>query len=157
MAKWRETQELIELDGRIKVPYLWSAGEVGTRYLTALSEEKKFFGTRCPNCKIVYHVPRRNCPDCFEECGEWVELGPVGVVEAFTVVRRHHPQLAPLPLPFGFGVIKLEGADTGFLHLISEFEDDQLTSGMTVEPVFDDEAEPGIMAVAYFRPYKGVE
>ena len=65
MEDWREAQELLVMEGRIKVPYLWSAGEVGTRYLTALQEEGKFMGTRCPACDVVYHVPRMHCPDCF--------------------------------------------------------------------------------------------
>lgn len=157
MDDWRDEQELLVMDGRIKVPYRWAAGETGTRYLTSLRDEKRFLGTRCPRCGIVYHIPRRNCPDCFEECSEWVELGPAGTLETFTVVRRHHPQLSPLPLPFGYGIIKLEGADTGFLHLLYEFEEGELAMGAGVEPVFSEERDANILDVKYFRPLKGVE
>jgi hypothetical protein len=157
MEDWRDTQELLVMDGRIKVPYRWAAGEVGTRYLTALRDEMKFLGTRCPSCGIVYHVPRRNCPDCFAECSEWVELGSTGTLGAFTVVRRHHPLLCPLPLPFGYGIIVLEGADTGFLHLLYEFEEGELAIGSRVEAVFSAERDASILDVKYFRPLKGVE
>jgi uncharacterized OB-fold protein len=156
MGDWREEQELLVMDGRIKVPYRWFAGETGTKYLEALRDEKKFLGTRCPECDIVYHLPRRNCPECFEECSEWVELEPRGTLESYTVVRRHHPQLSPLPLPFGYGVIKLEGADTGFLHLLGEFEEGDLAVGGEVEAVFSDEREANLTDVKYFRPVKGV-
>lgn len=156
MEDWRDKQEIVVMDGRIKVPYRWFAGEVGTRYLESLRDEGKFLGTRCPKCGIVYHVPRRNCPDCFEECSDWVELACEGTLETYTVVRSHNPQLAPLPLPFGYGIIKLDGADTGFLHLLSEFEEGELRSGARVEAVLSGEREGDIRDVRYFRPVKGV-
>ncbi|MEW6553931.1 MAG: Zn-ribbon domain-containing OB-fold protein [Actinomycetota bacterium] len=157
MDDWRKDQELLVMEGRIKVPYRWFAGEVGTRYLESLRDAGKFLGTRCSGCDKVYHVPRRNCPDCFEECSEWVELGSSGILETYTVVRKHHPQLAPLPLPYGYGIIKLEGADTGFLHLLGEFDDKDLEVGMLVEAVFSDARQGNILDVKYFRPAKGVE
>lgn len=157
MGDWREEQELLVMEGRIKVPYRWFAGLTGTRYLEALRDERKFLGTRCPKCDIVYHLPRRNCPDCFEECSEWVELAPRGRLTTYTVVRRHHPQLSPLPPPFGYGIIKLEGADTGFLHLLAEFEEGELARGLEVEAIFREEREADMLAVKYFRPVKGVE
>ena len=157
MEDWRKEQELVVMEGRIKVPYRWFAGEAGTRYFESLRDERKFLGTRCGECGKVYHIPRRNCPECFAECPEWVELGSRGTLETYTVVRRHHPQLSPLPLPFGYGIIKLEGADTGFLHLLSEFEEGGLTSGMEVEAVFAEEREGKVLDVRYFRPAKGVK
>ncbi|MBC7231254.1 MAG: Zn-ribbon domain-containing OB-fold protein [Actinobacteria bacterium] len=156
MGDWREDQELVVMEGRIKVPYRWFAGEVGTRYFESLRDERKFLGTKCGACGKVYHIPRRNCPDCFAECSEWVELGSAGTLETYTVVRRQHPQLAPLPLPYGYGVIRLDGADTGFLHLLYEFEEGGLATGMRVEAVFADEREGRILDVRYFRPTKGV-
>lgn len=156
MEDWRDGQEILVMDGRIKVPYSWSAGEVGTRYLESLRDDKRFLGTRCPACKTVYHVPRMHCPDCFEECAEWVELGSEGTLVTYTVVRKHHPQLSPLETPFGYGIIKLDGASTGFLHLLSQFEDGGLVAGARVEAVFADERTGSIMDVAWFRPVKGV-
>ena len=156
MGDWREDQEILVMEGRIKVPYAWSAGEVGTSYLESVRDSKKFLATRCPDCGIVYHVPRMHCPDCFAECDRWIELGSEGELITFTIVRRHHPELSPLALPFGYGVIKLDGADTGFLHLLSEFEDGELEVGARVEAVFADEREGSMLDVRYFRPVKGV-
>jgi hypothetical protein len=156
MEEWVKSQEILVMDGRIKVPYTWSAGEVGTRYLTSLRDEGKFLGTRCPICSVVYHLPRRNCPVCFGECSEWVVLGSEGVLVTYTVVRQHHPQLSPLPLPYGYGVIKLDGADTGFVHLLYEFEEGELFTGTRVEVVLAEERDASILDVKYFRPLKGV-
>ncbi len=157
MGDWRDDQELMVMEGRIKVPYDWAAGVVGSRYLRSLRDEKRFLGTKCPHCNIVYHIPRRNCPDCMEECSEWVELANTGTLLTYTMVREQHPTLSPLPLPYGYGIIKLEGADTGFLHLLYEFEAEQLFEGATVEAVFGDEREARILDVRYFRPVGGVK
>lgn len=156
MGDWRDSQEILVMDGRIKVPYTWSAGDTGTTYLESLRDERKFKGTRCPECGIVYHIPRSHCPDCFAECGEWVDLGPAGELVTYTVVREHDPQLCPLPLPFGYGVIKLDGADTGFVHLLSDFEEGELEKGVRVEAVFSEERTGGMLDVKYFRPCGGV-
>ncbi len=156
MDDWRGSQELLVMDGRIKVPYTWSAGEVGTSYLESLRDEMKFLGTRCGECNIVYHIPRMHCPDCFAECERYVELGSRGELVTYTVVRRHHPQLSPLEGLFGYGVIKLDGADTGFVHLLSEFDEGELASGARVEAVFADEREGSMLDVKYFRPVRGV-
>ena len=156
MDDWRGSQEILVMDGRIKVPYTWSAGEVGTSYLEALRDEKKFLGTRCPECGIVYHIPRMHCPDCFAGCERYIELGSEGEIVTYTVARRHLPLLSPLEPPFGYGVIKLDGADTGFVHLLYEFEDGELKAGARVEAVFADEREGSMLDVKYFRPVKGV-
>jgi uncharacterized OB-fold protein len=156
MDDWRQSQELLVMDGRIKVPYTWSAGEVGTSYLESLRDNQKFLGTRCPECDIVYHVPRMHCPDCFSECERYVELASVGELGTYTVARRPHPELAPLEGLFGYGIIKLDGADTGFLHLLSEFEEGELEAGARVEAVFAEERDGSVLDVRYFRPVKGV-
>ena len=156
MDDWRKSQEILVMDGRIKVPYSWSAGEVGTTYLEALRDEKKFLGTRCPECGIVYHIPRMHCPDCFAACAEWVELASEGELITYTVARKHNPQLAPLEGLFGYAVIRLDGADTGFVHLVSDFSENELESGMRVEAVFADERNGSMLDVRYFRPVKGV-
>ena len=157
MEDWMQGQELLVMEGRIKVPYRWFAGEVGTRYLESLRDHGVFLGTRCPACAKVYHPPRRNCPECFAECAQWVELASSGTLESYTVVRKHHLQLSPLPLPFGYGIVRLTGADTGFLHLLAEFAEGELEVGGEVEAVFSTEREGNILDVRYFRPTRGVE
>lgn len=156
MEDWRESQEIVVLEDRIKAPYRWAAGEVGTRYLQALGDEREFLGTRCPECGIVYHPPCRSCPDCMRECEEGVELGSKGVLLSYVAVHRYHPQFPPLDLPFGYGIIRLEGADTGFLHLLREFEEGELKAGLQVEAVFAAERAGSVLDVRYFRPRREV-
>jgi uncharacterized OB-fold protein len=119
MAQWFENVEPLTLKGQIKVPYTWSVGEVGSRFLTALRDEQKFIGNRCTSCGTVFVPPRMNCAKCFNRINEWVEVGSVGVVEAFTIVREPSP-LFPCDPPFAYVLITLDGATSGFLHIIKE-------------------------------------
>ena len=90
MATWLEEVEGLTLKGQIAVPYTWWVGEVGSRFLIALRDEKKILGNRCKNCNTVYVPPRKNCGRCFSDISEWVELGNEGVVTVHTIVRYHY-------------------------------------------------------------------
>lgn len=156
MADWRDNVELLVEESRIKIPYTWTVGETGSYYLCQLRDHGRFWATRCPRCEIVYHPPRRNCPACFEDCEEWVEVGPGGTLRSWTVVRRELPTRPPLPLPFAYGIIVLDEADTGFLHLVHEFEEGELEEGLRLEPVLAGERGGHILDIRYFRPLRGV-
>jgi uncharacterized OB-fold protein len=71
-------------------------------------------------------------------------------------MRKAEPRLHTLPVPFGYGVIFLDGADTGFLHLLYEYDEAQLAEGLRVEPVFADERTGHMLDIKYFRPVKAV-
>ncbi|MEJ2251861.1 MAG: OB-fold domain-containing protein [Candidatus Lokiarchaeota archaeon] len=57
---------------------------------------------------------------------EWVELGNKGTLQGFTVVTHSTPVM-PIDPPFAYGLIRLEGADTDFIHIINEGDPDFLT------------------------------
>ena len=52
-------------------------------------------------------------------------------------------------------MVKLDGADTGMIHLIDEVEPDQVKVGMRMEMVLAEEREANIMDIKYFRPVQG--
>jgi uncharacterized OB-fold protein len=135
----------------INVPYDWWAGETASRFFIALRDEQKILGTRCGSCRKVFVPPRKTCPQCFGEEMSWEEVGPEGEVLTFTVARR---QLASLPrkVPVLFGLIRLDGADTGLLHLLGEVAPEGLRAGMRVRAVFSETRAGNIMDIAYFAP-----
>jgi uncharacterized OB-fold protein len=137
--------------GRINVPYNWWAGDTASKFLLAIRDERKILGTRCGKCNRVFVPPRKTCPTCFTENGEWVNVSDVGIVKAFTVARR---QLAALPgkVPVCFGLIELEGADTALLHYLGEVEPDEIKIGMRVQACFAEERQGLITDIEYFRP-----
>lgn len=149
-----DKEEIIVFNQVMQVPYNYSAGPVTSRFLTALRDERKILGIRCIRCGKVYVPPRGTCRKCFCELSEWVGLSGSGVIETFTAVGYPEPT-QPLDTPYILAVIKLDGADTGFTHLVGEVSEDDIKIGMRVKPVFQEKRKGHILDIKYFRPVRG--
>lgn len=147
-----EEKGMLVQHGKIKVPYTWVAGEVASRFLVGLRDEKKIYGVRCPQCKMVFVPPKKLCHRCFAQMSEWVEVSDEGTLETFTIVRYSEPTLHPMEAPFAYGVVKLGGADTGMVHLIGEADLAQLKEGLKVKAVFKEKGEGNYLDIKYFKP-----
>ncbi len=145
-----EVEELVH-HGRIKVPYTWSVGEVGSRFFVELRDHKKIFGKRCPSCKKVLVPARKICGQCFRQTDDWVEVGDAGTVQTFTIVR-YPSDVQPLRPPFGYAVIRLDGADTGITHLLYGSDPSKWRVGMRVKAVFKENRTGNILDIACFQP-----
>ncbi len=136
---------------KLEVPYIHSAGVAGSRFLIELRDNQKITGTRCGSCNRV-HVPAMSiCDQCFKPVNEWVELAGKGTLASYAVVHKSE-QAHPVPAPFAYGIIKLDGADTALCHLLGEVALDKIEMGMRVEPVFRDERKGSILDIRYFKP-----
>jgi len=138
---------------RIKVPYSWSVGDTGSRFLTEIRDHKRILGKKCEACSAVYVPPRKMCPRCFTDTGPWVEVGPGGTLNAFTAVH-YASDLHPDPAPPVYGIVLLDGSTTGLVHLLGEVEAGALRPGIRLEPVFRSARKGRILDIAYFRPAK---
>ncbi len=153
MNKWLETVKPLVYESRIKVPYTWSVGEVGSRFLIELRDHKKIYGTRCSKCDRVYLPPRKTCGNCFSNLHEWVEVGPQGTLITFTTVHYTSSVMPMKPL-FAYGIILLDKASTGLVHLLGEVNFEEIKSGMRIEAVFKDERIGDILDIRYFKPVR---
>ncbi|OGP55779.1 MAG: hypothetical protein A2V67_13690 [Deltaproteobacteria bacterium RBG_13_61_14] len=144
-------EEILVSEQVLQVPYSYSAGPVASRFLLALKEEKKIYGIWCAACNKVYVPPRATCGQCQAEIKDWVPLSGQGRVESFAVVH-YAESIQPLPPPYVIAVIKLDGADTGFTHLLGEVDEKKLKIGLKVEPVFARERKGHILDIRYFKP-----
>jgi uncharacterized OB-fold protein len=151
MKKGNELMEELVYQGRIKVPYTWSVGEVGSRFFIELRDHKKIFGKRCPACKKILVPARKVCGKCSRQTDEWIEVGDEGTVQTFTVVR-YSSDVQPLNPPFGYGIIRLDGADTGMAHLLHGSDPAKWKTGMRVRAVFKEKRTGSILDIAYFQP-----
>jgi uncharacterized OB-fold protein len=151
MTKENEPMEELVYQGRIKVPYTWSVGEVGSGFFSELRDNRKVYGKRCPACKKVLVPARKVCGKCFKQTDEWVEVGNEGTVQTFTVVR-YSSDVQPLNPPFGYGIIRLDGADTGMAHLLHGSDPAKWKIGMRVKAVFKEKRTGNILDIAYFQP-----
>ncbi len=142
------------MEGRLAMPYRYFPGPIATRFFLELRDNQRIMGIRCPTCGIVYVPPETTCGACFENLEEWVEVGQQGVLQSYTV--SHYALPAHLsPGLIIYALIKLDGADTGFLHILGEVENGALQIGMKMEAVFREERVGNILDIKYFRPASG--
>ena len=146
-----ERDGLLVHQGVIRVPYTWAAGEVASRFYIGL-RDKKIYGIRCPACDVVFVPPKKVCHLCFDNLTEWVEVSDEGTLETFTIVHYNEPELHPMKAPFAYGIIKLDGADTGMVHLIGEADLNRIRKGMRLKAVFREKLEGNYLDIKYFKP-----
>jgi uncharacterized OB-fold protein len=149
MSEWLKDVEPLTLKGQIAVPYSWWAGETASRFLVSLRDDKKILGAKCSKCGTVYVPPRKNCGRCFVDINEWVNIADEGVVEAYTVVHYANP-IHPAKAPFAYALIKLDGADVSFLHVIKN-DLDKLKKGVMVKALFKAERTGSILDIDSFE------
>ncbi len=146
-----ETKEPMLVHGKIILPYTHSAGRVGSRFLRELRDSKRILGIRCSACNRVYVPPRSTCTQCFAQLEEWVELDGRGTLITYSIVCYSLP-VHPVKAPFVLGIIQLDGADTGLIHMVGEADLENLSIGTRLEPVFKEVREGSILDIKYFRP-----
>lgn len=146
--------DVVRLEYAANFEYDYAAGRFASRFMTALREDRKLFGTRCTSCRRVLVPPRPICGICAAPTGEWVEVGPTGTITGFTVVEIGFidPMTGvPRPVPYGFAFVRLDGADTNLYHFLEENRYDRLEVGMPVEAVFRDERVGALTDIVHFR------
>ena len=139
-------------NGRIDIPNTYSAGTVGSHFLTELRDNKHILGMKCEKCNVVYVPPRSTCKYCFAKLADsWVEVGDKGTLLTYTV--NFAPTAAqPVESPIIYGIVQLDGATTGFVHMLGEVDLEDLRIGMRMQAVFQPEPKASILAIKYFKP-----
>jgi uncharacterized OB-fold protein len=137
--------------GQIYIPNTYAAGIIGSQFLIALRDKKRILGTRCPTCNRVYAPARSVCKDCFGQLDELVEVSNKGTLLTYTVCQQPN-RVQPVEPPIVYGIIQLDGADTGFVHMLGEVDPEQLRVGMRVQAVFKEKREASILDIRYFKP-----
>ncbi len=103
----------MELLGRQEVwniTYDHALGETASFFFGQIRDNKRLFGRRCAKSNRVLVPPRAFSDETLLPTTEWVEVGPAGKIEAFTMVYEAFNNL-PDP-PYAFGYVLLDGADT---------------------------------------------
>ena len=141
-------------ESRIKVPYQWSAGVVGTKFFKAIRDEKRILGTRCVKCAKVSIPPTKTCGLCFSVCADWAAVGPEGrVVSATQALYPSKAHAVDNPI---FALIRLDGADTNLLHLLAG-PLEKVPIGSRVRAVFKEPRSGGILDIDHFQLVPGTE
>lgn len=103
--------ELLKRQETWNITYTHALGETASHFYVQLRDHGKILGKRDAKTNRVLVPPRGFSDETLEPTTDWVEVGPGGQIEAFTMVYQQFQGL-PEP-PYAFGYVMLDGADTG--------------------------------------------
>ena len=138
-------------EGQIPIRHRYTPGVAGEAFFTALKEEGKLLASRCPACGIVYCPPRLFCERDFSALAPDVEVGPGGVLESFTV-GYVGVEGEPLQEPRALGLVRLDGADTVFVHFVVDAEELEIGQRVTADLLPKADRTGSILDIRGFRP-----
>ncbi len=146
--------EILRVPYLLQMEYEYALGQHAIRFFHELKENRRIMGVRCPECHRVYIPPRPVCGICYVPSTEWVEISDEGTLIGCTVVRL--PFIDPMtgeqrPVPYGFGIILLDGASTSMFHFVDETDDAKLSVGMRVKANFREPRQGNIRDITNFR------
>lgn len=140
--------------GDLPLYHRYTAGIAGEKFLLALKNEGKLFGTKCPKCGYVYVPARLYCERDATHLDDstWVQVGPEGELVSFSAVYVDLDGKR-LETPQWVGLVRLDGASGVMLHYLGEVKAN-LRTGMKVRAVLKPVKERvgSIRDIAYFKP-----
>lgn len=113
----------------LEYAYKRSLGPVIGRFYAGLREQR-IYGARSGTRVIV--PPTEYDPDTGEDTGELIEVGSSGIVTTWAWVASPRPN-HPLPHPFAWALIRLDGADTAMLHAVDAGDAARMKTGARVQ------------------------
>jgi uncharacterized OB-fold protein len=131
----------------LEYPYKRSLGPVLSRFFTSL-RDRQFEGIRARDGRVLV-PPQEYDPDTGEALSEWVPVGPGGEVVSWSWVAKPRKK-QPLPHPFAYALIRLDGADAPLLHAVDAGEESKLSVGIRVVPRWAPQPKGGINDVVCF-------
>ena len=146
-----EDRDVYIYEGQIYIPNTYTAGALGTEVLTKLQKKKRIMGMRCSSCNRVYVPARSTCKECFAQMDERVKVSDAGTLLTYTVVNESN-NCQPVEPPLIYGIVQLDGADNGFVHMLGGVGPEELRIGMRVQAVFEKERKGSILDIRYFKP-----
>ena len=139
------------------LPHKYAVGPVFHRFYEGLKQEK-ILGNECPVCRKVYVPARTFCPVCYVDMGEWREMSQEGEILSWVIARQPFFGMPAEP-PFVGALIRLDGADCHFLHLVGGVDltdraaaGDKIKRGAKVRAVWRDERCGHMTDILYFKP-----
>jgi len=132
--------------------YRRSVGPVLGRFFTALRDHKQILGSKAPGGRVLV-PPVEYDPESGESISadHMVEVGPAGTVKTWAWVSQPREK-HPFDRPFGWALIELDGATSGFLHAVDAGQESRMQTGMRVRPRWRAERAGEIHDIECFEP-----
>ena len=153
------SKEYKTIETEVRLPYRLAYGEIWTRFFEGLKEEK-IFGSKCNKCGRILVPARSFCPRCFVDTNEWVEMRNRGNPYMLGLHQLQILRPARRAPPYISALIRLDGTDVNFLHLVGgDFDMNNLDevnrvmkNGMRVKAVWEEEKLGNMFDIKYFAP-----
>jgi uncharacterized OB-fold protein len=128
----------------------YTFGIAGERFFRAIKDKGQILGTRCGNCDRVYVPAAAFCERCLGENVDWVDVGTVGDIVAFTELHIGYDG-APLEQPEFIAFVSF--GDGGLINRLEATELNQVEIGQKVRAVFKPpgEREGSIQDITHFE------
>jgi uncharacterized OB-fold protein len=133
----------------ISFDYTRSLGPTLGAFMTALAD-RRILGARASDGS-VHAPPFEYDPVTAAPPAELREVGPGGTVTSWSWMPSPR-EGQPLDVPFGWALIKLDGADTAMLHAVDAGSPDAMRTGMRVRPRWSGRRGSGITDIECFEP-----
>lgn len=133
--------------------YNYRVGQYIERYIKALGE-KKIMAVKCQDCGRVFVPPRKICGTCNRILDEWVEVGPEGTIEIFTIghVKLNKGLVEKIDKPSIIAMVKLDGASSLLPCVINGLDPEKVKKGLRVKAVFKEPPEDSLFDLDHFEP-----
>ncbi len=136
----------------ITFDYTRSLGPTLSAFMTGLAH-RRILGARASD-GTVHAPPFEYDPVTAAPPAELVEVGPGGTVVSWSWMPDPIAG-QPLGRPFGWALIRLDGADTAMLHAVDAGSAERMRTGMRVRPRWSGGSGSGITDIACFEPDMG--
>ena len=142
-----DSKDLLRAPFELAYNYKRSSGPVMSEFFEALGQQK-ILGTKSSAGKVFSPAAEFD-PETNEPLKEMIEVGPGGVVESFSWVEdpKHHHLIKE---PFAFALIRLDGADTSMLHMVTQCNETDLSIGSRVKANWSEIQEQRITDIKFF-------
>ena len=142
-----DSKDLLRAPFELAYNYKRSSGPVMSEFFEALGQQK-ILGTKSSAGKVFSPAAEFD-PETNEPLKEMIEVGPGGVVESFSWIEdpKHHHLIKE---PFAFALIKLDGADTSMLHMVTQCNEADLRIGSRVKANWSEIQEKRITDIKFF-------
>ena len=142
-----DSKDLLRAPFELAYNYKRSSGPVMSEFFEALGQQK-ILGTKSSAGKVFSPAAEFD-PETNEPLKEMIEVGPGGVVESFSWIEdpKHHHLIKE---PFAFALIKLDGADTSMLHMVTQCNEADLRIGSRVGANWSEIQEQRITDIKFF-------
>jgi uncharacterized protein len=132
--------------------YTRSLGPTLSRFMAALAD-RRILGARAADGR-VHAPPFEYDPVTLDPPAELVPVGPEGTVTTWSWAPQPL-EGQPLPHPFAWALIRLDGADTAMLHAVDAGAAAAMRTGMRVRPRWAESRTGNIRDIECFQPLPG--